>query len=603
MINHEFYNAFIKVLIREFNTIGVNCSVYDAVLLTVPESQFRWRDRYNDPVVHFLNNARNQIETVSNNSGDIFSVVIRYADRLVKRCQKSIESVYTYRDFEYTRMMFEHIIGCTSTNDENAKIIYDKVRMFLNELILCDNMRDFCSRTGLSRFMNRTQPADEIAHDEFGIKYDNIFICLNKLICAVIIKSDDDTIDDFQINSSMESMNAETFYHYIEITQEICHEKGDYNRKIGLYSQLYSFIIRGNQNQEVDKEIINYISDDCYYNLFKFTNDRENQDKYIFKYINDNHDDRIMKLYRLFDRNVSYSLYRDYRTIDNNDGKGLMRYSMTDRKIVLDYLVDGTEVVFKRSTIDNGNMDFVLRLANESDFENIHKINNPSEPYRRAIYVKSDDNEIEKAIKQNEAYVIEEVLNGNRTLACVAIILNSDNDHSDFNTEELCGRYAKSFMNTYGHRPKYLDFDSVITNNGSAGLGTKSYRGLGFQRLMLVLTEELAVIDNCDYVSATVSTLNNPSKRNFTLNGYEIANSDKYPFKGKGGTEYWDYLSKPGNEEKKRTYLLRAEKEYADNFEVMKDQKIDIDSYKHDKDVPRDFLVLPLKEKLIKHKS
>lgn len=594
----DFYFSFVELLREEFKeTLGVECSRFDAVILTVPDSGFTWRDTYNDTDIHFLNPVRDKIERAG--SFELFEIVTSYADRLILRAWNSFQCVYTYSDHLYVKSMFIRLTGCNEYNLDEIRI---KVIHLLNSLYSNKSFSMFFEQHGLGKFLNGLELK---SYEKIENKLNDLFICLNKLFSVVIIYSaQKDMPYDLDVCPSIFTTPRAFLNEYEKIKASIL-SSADYEEKFEFYLKLRNFV----DFNGLDNEMQNFIANKFFIDFFRFINNCSLQDKLIFGGTRDFEDMyEMLQLYKMFDRHMKYALYRDHRNLGKDDGKGMMRYSLTERKIVLDYLKKrkkdiNAEIAFYRSASENHKMSFVLRLANESDFENIHKINNPSEPYRRAIYVKSDDNEIEKAIKQNEAYVIEEVLNGNRTLACVAIILNSDNDHSDFNTEELCGRYAKSFMNTYGHRPKYLDFDSVITNNGSAGLGTKSYRGLGFQRLMLVLTEELAVIDNCDYVSATVSTLNNPSKRNFTLNGYEIANSDKYPFKGKGGTEYWDYLSKPGNEEKKRTYLLRAEKEYADNYEVMKDQKIDIDSYKHDKDVPRDFLVLPLKEKLIKHKS
>lgn len=587
MARSDVYWAFVVLLTDELHEIEIGCSFYDAVMLTVPDDAFRWRDVYNDPATHFLDGVREDIESAD---AAVFDVVVENTPWLIDRSWHSVFSVYTYRDFEYVELMFRKISGL---NDD--RVIYERLSELLRKL--CDDaaLADFFGVRAVD-YLNNLRPADELNETELRHELNDLFVCLTKLFCGVIIFSAKGSLPKgFDIAPSMAELSNE-YAGRLRTMETNLRNNPEKNVKLDLYRDLYSLICHGGLKGEIQ----NFIADRHYYKFFKLVNSEEIQQDFIGEDY-----DEIFELYKMFDNQMKYKLYRGGSSLSERD-KGIMRYSLTERRIVLRYLKSREENPaakenFERVSANNSAMSFVLRQAADSDFEAIRKLNNPPEPYRRAIFVKSDDIEIEEAIGNKEAFVVEEIVNGNSTLACVAIILDSARQHNDFNADRLCADYARDFERVNGRAPKFLDFDSVITNNGKSETGRKSYRGLAFQRLMLVLAEELAKRGDCDYVCATVSSFNAPSKRNFDLAGYEFIKNEKYEFTEEGDSGFWKWLQAQP-EEIRQEYNEKIKKELEEVDErnrtgraVLDELRIEEESYRLDKDVPRNFLVLKLK--------
>lgn len=262
--------------------------------------------------------------------------------------------------------------------------------------------------------------------------------------------------------------------------------------------------------------------------------------------------------------------------------------------------------------------EFILRPANGNDIDNIIALNNPMPPFRRAIYIPSNEKEIRSAVDKHMAWIIEqEAQDGTRHLACAAIILKYEFDISKesiflgFNSDSLNNNFAEEYYQKVQRSFNFVDFDSVLTYSGRGIISTndtfssQSYRGYGFQRLMMVLCEELAVsIYNADYIVGAVSPFNRFSRRNFALQGFRSRGVVMYELdEGMVESPYNKFIE--GKSDIKPTkfqtdeWMTIVDKEiYKDPEENLKrlglDQN-DYDDYWEDKKVPRIFMLLPLK--------
>ncbi len=128
-------------------------------------------------------------------------------------------------------------------------------------------------------------------------------------------------------------------------------------------------------------------------------------------------------------------MYRTTWKVSDTNGWGLMRYSLTDREIVLRYVEafikdKTTEVPFNRLKHDGSVGRFVIRLATKDDIDNIMFLSEPPIPYRRAIFINSTKEGLVEVASKKQMWVIEEIINGIRIIACSAIILYNDIAHN-----------------------------------------------------------------------------------------------------------------------------------------------------------------------------
>lgn len=583
-VNQHPYSQLINILFNNLKKINSNITKYHAVLLTIPDSQFIWNDEYNDITKHFLDEKKNDIEQ---SQADILDVIIsNNVDHFAKRAYASLIEPYTYRYFNYFFKMFKKIINNTNNYD-----VYNKMLSLLD--LLCNDpvIINIIDVHEIKSFLNKV-----LRNSLNEKRFEYISICFNKLVSAIIyINIKGEIPGTFILRPLIYDMDNKFIQEYAALKTMIGEEENP-NNKIECYKKLYNLL------QEQQKEIIDYVASELSFDFFAFVNNKEIQDSLIY---NSNMSyDKIIKLYNIFYENIKYRLYRNYSKI--NEYKGLIRYDLIDRYIALQYVdkmnYDNlTEYKFEHIKHDRSIGDFVIRQANINDLDSIKQLNNPTPPYRRAIYVKSDDHEIETAINNKEVWIIEECITNvilkreTRSIACVAIILDSYNKHDDFNTDSLTKKFAQKYRNRVNRNFRYLDFDSVLTNDGRSNIGNYSYRGCGFQRLMLIFAEILACKLKCDYICATVSTLNKSSKRNFILNGYILENDDKYTLDG--DSQFYIYItSDDATQEEKESYSLKVNDEcgfFKDTFDRLNISK---ENYKKDKDVPRNFVVLNLME-------
>ncbi len=586
--NDMTYNKFIEVIQK-----NLSISKYDAVTLTIPDKQLQWEDTPNDNMVHFLSSYKDEInnsENVLKTLKDTCEMLSNYLDYHL--LYKSVVQIYTYQYHTYMEKIFRKTVN--STDD---KLIYLKLYSLLSNI--CEECKIHSNISiYVEEIINYLANQPEVSHIDnaydLAMYIERMFICFYKLSCFIILNDFEKTP-----NFSLIPITVSDYYDFAKMIKETKKAETVID-KLESYKILYTSI-----NDKKD-DFINMICQEIYEDFLRLINDADLQDNFIFtRKQNDGLRSGIMSLYKKIYRNIKYKLYRGYKEIE--DDIGLMRNSLMDREIIVNYLQNnGEEISFQYIKANNENGVFVLRLATQNDITNIIKLNNPSIPYRRAIYVKSDDNEIRAAVKAKSVWIIEEQNGNERNIACVAVIIknqhiksnsvdSTNGDKAAFNSDFLNKEYEAIYYNEVKRDFSYLDFDSVLVNDGRSGIGVRSYRGYGFQRLCLTLAEELAKKYGCDYICATVSSFNAPSKRNFMLNGYAVVKKAVYTLT-EGESDFYKYITNPetSNEEKTKN-TTKVESEIKKYGTILDDLKIDRERYRKDRDVPRDFVVLKLK--------
>lgn len=199
--------------------------------------------------------------------------------------------------------------------------------------------------------------------------------------------------------------------------------------------------------------------------------------------------------------------------------------------------------VLRRASSINGNRE------NNHDYKGIYNLNNPHPAFNVMNFIKSEDGEIEFAIKNKHMWVIEDITNScvNKGLiVCCAIILD------EFKVDNKYYQTPKLALEEFGE-DNYAIFDSVIVYSGlpskteniqgeneQKNISCLSYRGMGFQRLMIILANSLACKSGKKFICATVSETNTYSFNNFIYERYKKVN-DKMTGKDKIVTYNFDH--------------------------------------------------------------
>lgn len=577
------YDQFIGVLSLIMNGRGHASTRYDIVLLTIPDSEIIWNDEYNDITRHFLDEKRNEINGLG--QGLLSLIIGNDKMHFINRTRSSLIEPYTYRYFDYFFKMFRRFTGAA------------------NDSIACDELsallRSLCGSEIIQKIFdteNFIACLDGIDYAQAEKRAEYLSICFNKLVAAIMLMELGEQLPDhFTLKPQDYYADAGFRANYGDLKREINNQPNPRIR-IELYSRLYALL------RDQNKELIDLAAGETAIDFFEFVNNPGIQD--LLSRTDEILRGNITSLYNLFYENVKYKLYRNYDNV--NRYNGFMRYDLEDRSIVKKYMAERKSDIyaehrFQHIKPDHLEGNFVIRQATNDDIDNIIALNNPTPPYRRAIYVKSDDNEIKAAVRDKEVWVIEEIIQDGihgeetRNLACVAVILDSGNDHDGFNTDKLTKEYADGYKEKVKRDFRYLDFDSVLTNDGRSRSGRCSYRGCGFQRMMLILAENLALERNCDYVCATVSTFNKPSMRNFILNGYYIADQAMYGLEKGAVSQYYAHImSNEASEAERKAYRAKVEREYLQSREILNRFGITRQAYEEDREVPRNFVVLQL---------
>lgn len=584
------YSSIVLDLYHKLNAINDNITVFDVVVLTIPDKEFMWSD-FEDDRKHFLFSYKE----ILNNSEDFFITLKSIAENIMPlndalnsdKIKTGLKRIYTYKNYLYVEKYFRTIV------DINNRNLYQLLRDLL--LLLCNNafINDIEQVVELKAYLSKMNDGSELNQYEIEEETEHLFVCFYKFFCFVFLLENKELQN---IDFSLLPVN------YIEYDQEISriinaiNDASDDKIKLDCYKYLYSCL------EGKSSEFVNKICNDCYMDFFNLVNKRSVQDNYLFK--NSNHYRLIFLLYERIYDNVKFNLYRNYYEIDSDFG--LMRTNLIDRKIVLDYFKKVksniyTEFKFERRKPDHRIATFYLRLANYNDIDEIIKLNNPSKPFRRMIYVKSSEPEIKIGIENNSIWIIEEELDdGTRKVACVSVLLKNVFEHSqtriysDFSKDQFNGEFEQEYYEKNKKPFSYIDFNSVLVNNGEKN--KTSYRGFGFQRLCLVLAEELAVLHRCDYICATVSAINKPSMRNFMLNSYKKESTKFYRLDDEMSDFYKYITSDTATAIEKIEYdkICIREVEFINSY--YQNYNITKEVYLLDRDVPRDFVVLDLSD-------
>lgn len=301
---------------------------------------------------------------------------------------------------------------------------------------------------------------------------------------------------------------------------------------------------------------------------------------------------------RLFAEESSYSyifsLYRRWHSfkkayIYTHYKSGFsLRSDITALKICNDYMklyCENKSAVLSFAVVDNNGVSrrFRLRKAGIGDFDSVAQMND--QEFSRKIFVNSSHKELEFGLYATIWLVEEESTN---TLAAFFIIVPIENDdrlaqmEGVYGTATLARKYAVE--NDCINKP-FVIFDAVIVKN--------SYRGLGFQRLGMLLAEYLGKDISAEFICATVSPANIASSRNFQLLDYKKNRTVYYPS--------CDTLETPGRRYKEPTdYYINHALE-CDNEEIspeilsfLRENNISDEDYKQERVAVRDFVVLNL---------
>lgn len=129
----------------------------------------------------FLDGIRNILEQ---SKKDILQIVITQANRLIDRAEFSSKQIYTYKDYEYLQKIFNHIIDA-ETEAQTYKVMLD----ILKRLVTSSSLPDICRQDSVVEFLNSNPLYEELENWEKNNKFNNLSICFQKIICAVILLS------------------------------------------------------------------------------------------------------------------------------------------------------------------------------------------------------------------------------------------------------------------------------------------------------------------------------------------------------------------------------------------------------------------------------
>lgn len=571
-----------------------NMTKYQAAALTIPDLNLTWTDHSIDISEHFLKPYEDKIERSENTfeqiekiSTDISSPErVRNAIQFItnkKNLKKSVRTIYSTNAHLYVKNYFAKITNTSAS----LKKEFEKMLHLLIEL--CEYFSDYgiSQINNLSdyicRYENRT-----ISNKDISSELEKLCICFFKLSLFVLYYQITGKLSDFELIPLAAGDTYIQFYSNniieIENTSDIIDKLKKYSLlPTSLHDKSEEFINRLANDILTKSEFVAFINNPEVQNILLSGPDELIED--------------ITQLYDIIYSHIKFRLYRGYHNI--NDNAGIMRNSFTDKLIVYNYINNNMQPLsFRRNNGNGEQKEFILRLAQKNDISAILRLNEPQIPYRRAIYVKSEKGEIEDAISKGCVWIIEEKLcNNDVNLACVAVILRCNNNQRiNFSSDSLNEKFEKAYFDKVKHNFTYLDFDSILVNDGRSGINEISYRGYGFQRFFLVLAEEIARKEGCEYICCTVSTLNKPSKRNFILNGYIFDSVQAYTLTD-SESDYYIYSKNNPTELQQYNNTIETELEMYHQENIFDTLNIDETAYREDRDVPRDFMVLLLTDK------
>lgn len=287
----------------------------------------------------------------------------------------------------------------------------------------------------------------------------------------------------------------------------------------------------------------------------------------------------IFSLYRRWLARKKAYIYTCYKEIS-------LRSDIISMKICNDYMKlyrEDKSAILPFTVIDNSEVSrrFRLRQASIDDFKEVKQMNDKE--FSRKVFVKSPDKELEFGINNGTIWLVED--ESTDTMVAFFIIVPIENNErlaqmkGVYGTATLAHEYA--IENNCIDKP-FVIFDAVIVD--------PKYRGLGFQRLGLLLAEYLGKEISAEFICATVSPANIPSSRNFQLLDYKKLQTVYYPSS--------DTLDTPGRRYEEPTKYYTNHTSECDNEEIspeilsfLRENHISDEDYKQERIAVRDFVV------------
>lgn len=569
-----------------------------------------------DEARHFLH-AKS--ESINNSLEKLLDTIVEEKDRrkFVKKVEASLYQLYSYRCWLYVFKVLGFILQQKKGITPDTETLYNEMYSVLSAMTRVTDVHNVIElQTCLDSFPDEYQRI--ISDVEETV--DNLFTLFFKLSSQIILLDLGVKMrDNFTLTYSDDEIvpPKEYFVQYNSNEVDRMTFLDEESKRLYEFYFLYEKIKRGSSKYKAAA------ADYFYEEFFTFVNNVIIQDKYLSN--NSKLAQNIENLYKIFYYEMKYPLYRGYDINAVDEPLGFMRHDLLDRKISRDFInlafpefkeenFDlSARLVFKHMTPRLVDEEFILRPANEQDIENILALNYPIPPYRRAIYVPSNESEIREAVSRHMVWLIEQRSNDNEIycLACAAIILKYIYDPTGqtsnfdvFNSDSLNTEYAKEYYKNVKRPFCFVDFDSVLTYSGrdlnisGAAFSERSYRGYGFQRLMMVLCEELAVsVYNSDYIVGTVSSFNRFSRHNFALQGFKKQNDAMYGLdEGMDESPFSKFINgEDATAEQIKEWKLAVNKEIDENQDILDRLGITTEEYWDDEKVPRMFMLLPLK--------
>lgn len=444
---------------------------------------------------------------------------------------------FQWKDCDYVCYMISKI-----SDTEKEEIIFDKLKKLLIFILNQLSENNCCFYNEIPELIDKIEKIDSINYCGDNLKALSIKLadCFLR-ITAAVVQASDNRKKSFQLYSEKSScpLSIDTKYDYLR--EQLDNSSSFISDDISpiLVKDYLNFF-----NVEADNVRDNpeHFKDFCQSFGLAFStavNNRFIQENFIL-----NNQDFYQPLIGLYNRLYHYNNYsvikgKTHNIIANpQNDLALTLVAYNYNKI---YQICKTDAYDFKWYAHNGvPTDFRIRLATKNDITNLHKMNNPSLPFSRNVFIRSKDEELEYGVNNGFIWLIEDISFDNPILVCEAIIIPNVNEDD----KQLCDYYQTSKLilkwaedNKRDVHSFFSIFDAIIVNPGNNG---NTYRGIGFQRLMLQLCYFLSK-EKAKFFAATVSPVNLHSHRNFDINGYQVVDRTHYTFKDE--SEYYKIYS------------------------------------------------------------
>lgn len=567
-----YYSNLLSVLGKFCDNKGKNCTPFDLIKLTIidPESLTVWSGREGP---HFLDNARDEVGKIAVSPEFFFSNYDgynQYLNTLPSLANNLNEAYLCYMENQIKKISDDVVTSCA----ELLSYTYRELMKF--DL---DNNKREALGNALSCVKNLT-PIFSLNEEEKTARKNLLLEMLIRLFVAVLTNNWDD-IDLIPMESIpilLNTLNSViSLINTVELTKLINGEIKDESvlikalamyDEVGRISSGNSYLIK-RFDEKYAEQFLKLISIPLAQKILF-----NSQNSYSF----------IFALYRNWLSYKKAFIYQNYKESEIS-----MRTDLILSKVCVDYLklyAKEKNAIITFDIIDNKGCSrkFNLRLSTADDFESISKMNN--QEFSRKIFVNSPEDELKFGLENGTIWMIEE--ESSNTLAAMFIIVPVENDEmlkcleGVYGTATLACKYA-NYKSINATSSSFVIFDAVIVDN--------RYRGLGFQRLGLILAEYLCKHINGQFVCATVSPSNIASYRNFLLCEYKKIETVFYPS--------CDNSKTPGRRYKQPTDYYNNHKTECNEEGISEDIKsflidneISEKDYREERVAIRDFMVL-----------